>query len=103
MVDLLPVVICDMFTQIAMAAMDVGDLDSADEQLKILKGKFPKSQRVRRLEGMRFEAGGNLTEAGKVYKEMLTENPANSLARKRQVRLIVTEENGGRSVAVGDL
>lgn len=84
-----------------MAAMDVGDLDSADEQLKILKGKFPESQRVRRLEGMRFEAGGNLTEAGKVYKEMLAENPANSLARKRQVCPVVTGGEWGEECSCG--
>lgn len=84
-----------------MAAMDVGDLNSADEQLKILKGKFPESQRVRRLEGMRFEAGGNLTEAGKVYKEMLAENPANSLARKRQVRPVVTGRERGEEGCCG--
>ena len=68
-----------------MAAMDAGDLVSADEHLKILQRKFPGSQRVRRLEGMRFEAGGSFEEAEKVYEQMLVENPSNSLARKRQV------------------
>lgn len=68
-----------------MAAMDTGDLKLADEHLQHLQKKFPGSQRVKRLDGMRSEAGGDFSTAGKIYESMLEENPANSLARKRQV------------------
>lgn len=67
------------------AALDTGDVPLAHEHLQILKEKFPSSQRVQRLEGMRREAEGDFAGAGKVYQQMLAENPANSLARKRMV------------------
>lgn len=63
----------------------MGDLATANEHLEVLRKKFPGSQRVRRLEGMRCEAEGDFSAASKIYEEMLVENPANSLARKRQV------------------
>ncbi|CAN0258195.1 unnamed protein product, partial [Scytosiphon promiscuus] len=67
------------------AGLDSGDLATAHEHLEVLKGKFPGSQRVQRLEGMRREAEGDFSAAGKIYEEMLAKNPANSLARKRMV------------------
>lgn len=67
------------------AALDTGDLATAHEHLEVLRAKFPNSQRVRRLEGMQCEAEGSFSAAAKIYEEMLAANPANSLARKRQV------------------
>lgn len=72
--------------------MDVDDPIQADEHLSKLQRKFPGSQRVRKLEGMRCEARGDFADAGRIYEEMLAENPANSLARKRQVCSFVSCE-----------
>lgn len=73
--------------QMVTAALDSGDLATAHEHLEVLRAKFPGSQRVKRLEGMQCEAEGNFSAAAKIYEEMLVANPANSLARKRQVRV----------------
>lgn len=59
----------------------------ADEELKILKAKFADSQRVRWVEGMLAESRGDFATARSIYKAMVEENPANQLARKRQVNV----------------
>eukprot|EP00904_Undaria_pinnatifida_P007350 jgi/Undpi1/3745/HiC_scaffold_16.g07114.m1 len=71
--------------------MDTGDLATADKQLSVLKLKFPGSQRVRLLQGMRSEAGGDFDGADEIYSEMLEENPANSLAHKRKVAVKIAK------------
>lgn len=76
------------------AALDSGDVPTAHEHLQVLTRKFPGSQRVRRLEGMRCEAEGSFAAAAAIYEEMVEANPANSLARKRQVG-VVPEGGGG--------
>ncbi|CAM9935117.1 unnamed protein product [Pylaiella littoralis] len=84
--------------QMVVAALDSGDLATAHEQLEVLRKKFPGSQRVRRLEGMRCEAERNFSAAAKVYEEMLAENPANSLARKRQVAVLIAQADTAGAV-----
>lgn len=69
----------------ATAAMDAGDLLVAEANVSNLRQKFPSSQRVRQLEGMLAEARGQFAAAEVIYKGMVEANPANQLARKRQV------------------
>lgn len=75
----------DETSQMVTAALDTGNLATAHEHLEVLRAKFPSSQRVRRLQGMQCEAEGSFSAAAEIYEEMLVANPANSLARKRQV------------------
>ncbi|KAK3823201.1 MAG: hypothetical protein J3Q66DRAFT_331091 [Benniella sp.] len=79
-----------VYEQVAIAALDVGDDALAVKCIEALGRRFPGSARVRRLEGMRLEAAGKLSEAGEIYKEILREDETNVLAAKRQVMLLHT-------------
>ena len=63
------------------------DLRVAQEYGNILSAQFPDSLRVKRLDGMLWEAKGMYDDAMKEYDEILAEDPHNILATKRQVAL----------------
>jgi ER membrane protein complex subunit 2 len=84
--------------QVLAAALDVGDLDTADECLTALKRKFPGSARVKRLEGMILESVGNYTGAAGFYKQILTENPANIAVVKRQIASLLAQDDTAAAV-----
>lgn len=63
------------------------DLRSAQEYCNILSAQFPDSLRVKRLEGMLWEAKGMFDMAMKDYEDILTEDPNNMQAAKRQIAL----------------
>ncbi len=50
--------------------------------------QVPDSQRVKRLEGMLWEATGEAEEANNVYEDILKDDPSNLQAMKRQVALL---------------
>eukprot|EP00316_Scyphosphaera_apsteinii_P024549 CAMPEP_0119336922 /NCGR_PEP_ID=MMETSP1333-20130426/92931_1 /TAXON_ID=418940 /ORGANISM="Scyphosphaera apsteinii, Strain RCC1455" /LENGTH=316 /DNA_ID=CAMNT_0007347857 /DNA_START=23 /DNA_END=973 /DNA_ORIENTATION=+ len=60
----------------------------AQECCNILSAQFPESLRIKRLEGMMWEAKGDLDEAMKEYEIILQEDPNNLFAMKRQVALL---------------
>eukprot|EP00752_Nemacystus_decipiens_P009223 g8238.t1 len=84
--------------QMVTAALDTGDVATANEHLDVLRNKFPGSQRVQRLEGMQCEAEGRFSAASKIYEDMLVANPANSLARKRQVAVLIAQADTAGAV-----
>jgi len=63
------------------------DLRVAQEYGNILSAQFPDSLRVKRLDGMLWEAKGMHDMALKEYDEILAEDPNNLLATKRQIAL----------------
>lgn len=95
--------------QYIIACLDMGEINEADTNLAKLKAKFPRSNRVARLEGMSHEARGihnnkmlfviilspdlslSLTPAGKfedafkIYDVLMVDNPANVVVMKRLV------------------
>jgi tetratricopeptide (TPR) repeat protein len=71
---------------VAVAALETGDESTAKTCITFLKKKFPKSGRVKRLDGLLLEADGKFEEASEVYEELLKENPSNLLIMKRKVR-----------------
>ncbi|KAJ7594248.1 hypothetical protein C8J56DRAFT_926280 [Mycena floridula] len=71
--------------QLALAALDVGRLDVADDCLKRLAAKFPDSPRVEILTGIRLEATETPVIALKFYDELLEADSANGAAWKRRV------------------
>lgn len=73
--------------QVAMAALDVGDMGLATGCVKAISRQFPDSMRAHRLQGMYFEAMHNWERAGEVYSKMLERDPSNEMALKRQVAL----------------
>jgi len=63
------------------------DLAAAQEYGNILSAQFPDSLRVKRLDGMLWEAKGMFDMAMKEYDDILAEDPNNIFATKRQVAL----------------
>jgi predicted Zn-dependent protease len=63
--------------------MDCHSLDAAKICINALDSKFPDSMRVGRLEGMWYEAKGSWQKAEKVYSNLLTEDPSDTVVHKR--------------------
>jgi len=87
--------------QLALAAVDVGRLDVADECIKQLSNKFPKSPRVEVLTGIRIEAVESPEVALSYYQELLDEDSTNTAIWKR--RISVLRRMGRLEQAVEDL
>ena len=66
-----------------MAALDVGDVNIANECISLLLKKFPDSSRVGRLIGMQKEQQGKYEDALEIYAELLKKNPSNLMILKR--------------------
>uniref|UniRef100_A0A7S0W6L3 ER membrane protein complex subunit 2 n=1 Tax=Hemiselmis tepida TaxID=464990 RepID=A0A7S0W6L3_9CRYP len=87
----------DVREQVYLACLELHMWDHAEGQLDQLQAKFPKSVRVKGLQGMMSEAKGGASGVSKadatkhyeaalgVYKEVLEEDPANAFALKRKV------------------
>ena len=73
--------------QVFVAALDCGRMDLATSCLRALHQQFPKSLRVKKLRGMRFEALEEWENAKKIYKIILNEDPANLIVRKRSIAI----------------
>ncbi|OZJ02219.1 hypothetical protein BZG36_04977 [Bifiguratus adelaidae] len=90
-----------VYEQITVAALDVGEFSFAQKCIDRLKARFPKSARVKRLVGMKYEAEGNLDKAAKEYDEILEEDETNMASRfdcplpaaKRKVALLKERGN----------
>jgi len=57
----------------------------AQEFIATLSAQFPDSMRVKRLEGMMWEAKGDTDQAMILYEEILADDPSNLQVLKRQV------------------
>ncbi|KAG7445654.1 uncharacterized protein BT62DRAFT_896931 [Guyanagaster necrorhizus] len=73
--------------QLALAAIDIGRLDVADECIKQLSDKFPGSPRVSVLTGIQMEATLSPETVMKFYDELLAEDSANAAIWKRRISL----------------
>jgi predicted Zn-dependent protease len=72
---------------VAIAAMTCGEVKLAYQCWLALNDKFPKSVRVECLRGMLLEANGEQDSAAEVYDAVVEKHPANTTARRRQVRM----------------
>ncbi|XP_050395396.1 ER membrane protein complex subunit 2 [Patella vulgata] len=77
-----------VYEQVCIAALDCRRLDLAEECIEALQYKFPDSMRVKRLEGLFYEADGRYNEADKLYTEIIEKDNTNMIARKRQVAIL---------------
>ncbi|KAF5392704.1 hypothetical protein D9757_000977 [Collybiopsis confluens] len=75
--------------QLALAAIDTGDYDLADECLGQLGTKFPESPRVDILTGIRMEATERPELALKFYDDLLEVDSSNAAAYKRRISILV--------------
>ncbi|KAF9045598.1 tetratricopeptide repeat domain 35 [Panaeolus papilionaceus] len=87
--------------QLALAAIDVGRLDVADQCLKQLTVKFPESPRVDVLTGIRMEATESTSKVLQYYDELLKIDSANAAVWKR--RISVLRRSGQIEKAVEEL
>lgn len=76
--------------QLAVAALDVNDVDTCDRTIDVLRETFPSSSRVKRLEGMSLEAKGRVDDAVAVYDKVLEEFPSDQRAMKRRVAALAS-------------
>ncbi|KAF8062197.1 hypothetical protein FPV67DRAFT_260421 [Lyophyllum atratum] len=74
--------------QLALASIDVGRLDVADECLKQLADKFPRSPRVDVLTGIRMEATESPEVVLQYYGDLLEDDSANAAIWKRRISVI---------------
>ncbi|TIA95372.1 hypothetical protein E3P94_04078 [Wallemia ichthyophaga] len=75
------------YEQFAIAALDVGDHNLAEELLLRLAEKFPLSPRVSVIEGMMLEAKREFGLAERLYNNLLEEDPTNVAIQKRMIVL----------------
>jgi len=74
--------------QLALAAIDIGQLDVADDCIKELADKFPDSPRVDCLIGIRIEATEPAEAALQYYDDLLSKDESNAAAWKRQTSVL---------------
>ncbi|KAG6888275.1 hypothetical protein C0992_008956 [Termitomyces sp. T32_za158] len=74
--------------QLALASIDVGRLDIADECIRQLVDKFPKSPRMDALTGIRMEASVSTDIVLQNYKELLDADPTNIAVWKRRISVL---------------
>ncbi|KAK8845618.1 hypothetical protein IAR55_006334 [Kwoniella newhampshirensis] len=75
--------------QYAIAALDLGQIKLANEQISILHLKFPKSPRVRILDGLLLEAKGDEKGAKVLYERLLEIDETNVSAYQRLITLLL--------------
>jgi len=83
----------DVYEQIFIAAIDIGDFALADHYLQIITAQFPESKRVWRLAGLLQEASGDLEAALENYSENLKVDTGDAASTKRIISLL---KNQGR-------
>ncbi|KAG7096427.1 hypothetical protein E1B28_003864 [Marasmius oreades] len=74
--------------QVFLAAIDVGNIEIADECLHKLSDKFPGSTRVDVLAGIRIEASESPEIALKFYDDILKDDSANAAVWKRRISIL---------------
>ena len=79
--------------QVAISALELGDLSKAKTCVEMLARKFRRSIRVRKLLGLAHEASGEQKEAMQGYEKILESNPVDMDVMKRKVVLAGLESN----------
>ncbi|WWC72584.1 uncharacterized protein I206_106546 [Kwoniella pini CBS 10737] len=73
--------------QLAIAALDLGKNELANEQIKLLNLKFPNSPRIKILNGLSFEVENNYEKAKEIYENLLKIDETNVSAHQRLISL----------------
>lgn len=75
-------------TRLALASIDVGRLDVADECIHLLVTKFPESPRVDVLSGIRMEASETPDVALAYYDQLIEVDPSSGALWKRRIAVL---------------
>ncbi|XP_077990305.1 ER membrane protein complex subunit 2-like [Glandiceps talaboti] len=82
-----------IYEQLFIASLDTGRMDLASACIRDLESQFPNSLRVKKLKGMKLEALQKFEEALEVYNDILEEDEANAVVRKRKVAIHKARKN----------
>lgn len=74
--------------KLALAALDQGDVEVADQCLQLIVNKFPNSPRVDVLQGIRMEASEPPEVALKFYDELLESDSSNAAVWRRKASVL---------------
>ncbi|XP_055998569.1 ER membrane protein complex subunit 2-like isoform X2 [Ostrea edulis] len=77
-----------VYEQVCVAALDCCRIDISETCIELLKAKFPRSVRVKRLLGMTYEAQERYNKATELYDELIKDDETNMFARKRKVAIL---------------
>ncbi|CAL1709948.1 unnamed protein product [Somion occarium] len=78
----------DLIEKLALAALDQGEVQVADECLKLLSDKFPGSPRVEVLTGIRMEVTESSEIALSFYDELLATDSSNAAIWRRKAAVL---------------
>ncbi|VDM73117.1 unnamed protein product, partial [Strongylus vulgaris] len=87
--------------QVCIAALDCARLDLAGECISALNHRFPRSNRVLRLQAMHHEAADQFDTALALYERLIENDPTNNSFRKRKVAVLLAQ--GLRLEAIREL
>ncbi|KJH42804.1 1-pyrroline-5-carboxylate dehydrogenase [Dictyocaulus viviparus] len=90
-----------VYEQVCVAALDCARLDLANECISVLNNRFPRSNRVLRLQAMHYEAAEQFDSALALYEQLIEDDPTNNSFRKRKVALFLAQ--GLRLEAIREL
>ncbi|CAJ0607885.1 unnamed protein product [Cylicocyclus nassatus] len=90
-----------VYEQVCVAALDCARLDLAGECISALNHRFPRSNRVLRLQAMHHEAADQFDTALALYERLIEEDPTNNSFRKRKVAVLLAQ--GMRLEAIREL
>lgn len=82
----------NVYEQVCVASLDCQKFELADMCIEALEANFPGSIRVRRLEGMLYEAEGSFEKAREIYQEISEKDDANMFAKKRLVAILKAQK-----------
>ncbi|KAF8563213.1 hypothetical protein P879_07735 [Paragonimus westermani] len=84
--------------QVFIAALDMADDRLACDCLELLRAKFKKSSRVKRLFGMYLERNGRFEDAHTVYSQLLADDPTNTFVRKRMISILKAQRKNVEAI-----
>ncbi|CAJ0947892.1 unnamed protein product, partial [Mesorhabditis belari] len=90
-----------IYEQVCIAALDCARYDLAMECIQELDKRFPRSNRVLKLQAMRYEALEQYSNAVSLYDKLLEADSTNNSYRKRKVSILMAQ--GKRLEAIKEL
>uniref|UniRef100_A0A1I7XUX4 ER membrane protein complex subunit 2 n=1 Tax=Heterorhabditis bacteriophora TaxID=37862 RepID=A0A1I7XUX4_HETBA len=80
-----------VYEQVCVAALDCARMDLSLECIKALEERFPRSNRVLKLQAMRYEAAEQYDTANNLYERLIEADPTNNSFRKRKIAVLLAE------------
>ncbi|KAM3718806.1 ER membrane protein complex subunit [Dirofilaria immitis] len=90
-----------IYEQVYIAALDSARTDIVMECIQALQEKFPRSNRVLKLQAMRLEALKRYDSATHLYEQLIESDPTNMSYRKRKIAILKAQ--GNRQEAIREL